>query len=58
MGNPACPAKEKDVKKVDIMLCTHGHVDHIGDAVEIGKKHNPRGGWRFPSSATGWARRV
>ena len=23
------------------MLCTHGHFDHIGDAVEIGKKHNP-----------------
>ena len=41
MGNPACPAKEKDVKKVDVMLCTHGHFDHIGDAVEIGKKHNP-----------------
>ncbi len=41
MGNPACPAKEKDVKKVDVMLCTHGHFDHIGDAVEIGKQHNP-----------------
>jgi len=41
MGNPMCPAKEKDVQKVDIMLCTHGHGDHIGDAVEIGKKHNP-----------------
>src|SRR6476661_1127690 len=41
MGNPACPPQEKDVKKVDVMLCTHGHFDHIGDAVEIGKKHNP-----------------
>ena len=38
MGNPACPAKEKDLKKVDVMLCTHGHFDHIGDAVEIGKQ--------------------
>ncbi len=35
MGNPMCPDKEKDVKQVDIMLCTHGHGDHIGDAVEI-----------------------
>src|SRR5207244_3382261 len=26
---------------VDVMLCTHGHFDHIGDAVEIAKKHNP-----------------
>jgi len=41
MGNPMCPQAEKDVKKVDVMLCTHGHGDHIGDAVEIAKKHNP-----------------
>ena len=41
MGNPMCPEAEKIVKKVDILLCTHGHGDHIGDAVEICKKHNP-----------------
>src|SRR5581483_4773084 len=41
MGNPMCPENEKNVKKVDVMLCTHGHFDHIGDAVEIAKKHNP-----------------
>ena len=41
MGNPMCPDKEKDVKQVDVMLCTHGHGDHIGDAVEIAKKHKP-----------------
>jgi L-ascorbate metabolism protein UlaG (beta-lactamase superfamily) len=42
MGNPVCPPKEKQVKKVDVMLCTHGHFDHIGDAVEIAKKHSPK----------------
>jgi L-ascorbate metabolism protein UlaG (beta-lactamase superfamily) len=42
MGNPACPASEKNVKKVDVILCTHGHGDHIGDAVEIAKKHAPK----------------
>lgn len=41
MQNPACPEKEKIVKSVDVMLITHGHGDHIGDAVEIAKKHKP-----------------
>jgi L-ascorbate metabolism protein UlaG (beta-lactamase superfamily) len=41
-GNPMCPEKDKDVNKVDVMLCTHGHFDHIADAVEIAKKHNPK----------------
>jgi len=52
MGNPACPESEKNVKKVDVMLITHGHGDHIGDAVEVAKKHSPKivaipelGGW-------------
>ncbi len=42
MSNPKCPDDQKDLKKVDVMLCTHGHGDHIGDAVEIIKKHNPK----------------
>ncbi len=42
MGNPKCPEKEKDLKKVDVLLCTHGHGDHFGDAVEIVKKYNPK----------------
>jgi L-ascorbate metabolism protein UlaG (beta-lactamase superfamily) len=41
MGNPKCPAADKKVAKVDVLLCTHGHGDHIGDAVEIAKKHKP-----------------
>jgi L-ascorbate metabolism protein UlaG (beta-lactamase superfamily) len=40
-GNPKCPEKEKSFSRVDVMLCTHGHSDHIGDAVEIAKKHDP-----------------
>jgi len=42
MGNPACPANQREVKAVDLVLCTHGHGDHIGDAVEIAKKHHPK----------------
>jgi L-ascorbate metabolism protein UlaG (beta-lactamase superfamily) len=40
-GNPMCPESEKNVKKVDVLICTHGHFDHIGDAVEVGKRLNP-----------------
>ncbi|HWR16218.1 MAG TPA: metal-dependent hydrolase [Terriglobales bacterium] len=40
--NPMTPESEKDVKKCDVMLCTHGHFDHIGDAVAIAKKHNSK----------------
>jgi L-ascorbate metabolism protein UlaG (beta-lactamase superfamily) len=40
-GNPMCPETEKSVKRADVLVCTHGHFDHIGDAVEIGKALNP-----------------
>ena len=42
MANPKCPETEKAVRKLDVMLITHGHGDHIGDAVELGKKHTPK----------------
>ena len=42
MGNSTCPEEDKKIRKVDVLLCTHGHFDHIGDAVEIAKKHNPK----------------
>ena len=57
MGNPACPAAEKQIKKVDVMLCTHGHFDHIGDAVEIAKGFNPTV-VGIPNCCTGWKRRA
>jgi len=41
MGNPKTPERLKQFEKIDLMLCTHGHFDHIGDAVELAKKHKP-----------------
>jgi len=41
MNNPMCPDSEKKVKKADALICTHGHGDHIGDAVAIVKQHQP-----------------
>ena len=41
MGNPACPDNRKKLERVDFMICTHAHFDHIGDAVQIAKQHNP-----------------
>ena len=41
-GNPATPADKKKIDKLDVMLCTHGHSDHIGDAADLARKHDPR----------------
>lgn len=41
-SNPACPESLKNIEKTDIMLITHGHFDHIADAVDLGKKHKPQ----------------
>ncbi len=41
-SNPMCPDSLKKVEKVDTLLITHGHFDHIADAVDLGKKHKPQ----------------
>jgi L-ascorbate metabolism protein UlaG (beta-lactamase superfamily) len=42
MGNPAAPANLKKVDHCDVMLITHGHFDHIADALEIAKATKPK----------------
>jgi len=41
MGNPAAPETLKTVDRCDLMLITHGHFDHIHDAVEIARRTKP-----------------
>jgi len=38
-GNPKCPASEQTPERVDIVAVTHGHGDHVGDTIELAKKH-------------------
>lgn len=40
-GNPTCPEDLKDPQTVDIVLITHGHGDHLGDAVAIARRTAP-----------------
>src|SRR4030081_2359959 len=40
MNNPVAPENLKNPERVDIMAITHGHFDHIADAVELAKKHS------------------
>jgi L-ascorbate metabolism protein UlaG (beta-lactamase superfamily) len=51
-GNPKTPANEVTPERVDIIAITHGHGDHVGDAVELAKEHGATvvapvelGGW-------------
>jgi L-ascorbate metabolism protein UlaG (beta-lactamase superfamily) len=46
-GNPACPEGEKRLPGLDTMLITHGHFDHIYDAVALAGQHQPRIGCIF-----------
>ena len=40
-GNPACPEDLRDPETVDVILITHGHGDHLGDAVPIARRARP-----------------
>jgi L-ascorbate metabolism protein UlaG (beta-lactamase superfamily) len=40
-GNPACPDALKQPGNLDYVLVTHGHFDHIGDAITVARESRP-----------------
>jgi L-ascorbate metabolism protein UlaG (beta-lactamase superfamily) len=40
--NPKSPVKVNDLKNIDVILVTHGHSDHLGDAIEIAERNSSK----------------
>lgn len=51
MHNPVAPDSLKKITALDVMVVTHGHFDHIHDAVEIGKATSPKVIAQFETAA-------
>lgn len=43
LGNPKAPENASNLEKVDAVLITHGHFDHVGDSIDLANKHNCKG---------------
>jgi len=41
-GNPRCPNHLKKFSRLDVMLITHGHSDHLGEALQLAREHKPQ----------------
>jgi L-ascorbate metabolism protein UlaG (beta-lactamase superfamily) len=41
LSNPKCPDSEKEPERIDVIAITHGHGDHVGEAVELTKRFKP-----------------
>ena len=41
-GNPACPPHLRKLPRVDVILLTHAHSDHLGDLLSIAEVHKPQ----------------
>ena len=41
LSNPACPEESRKLEKLDLILITHGHGDHMPEAVNLAKSYHP-----------------
>jgi L-ascorbate metabolism protein UlaG (beta-lactamase superfamily) len=41
LTNPSAPPGAADVDRMDVLVLTHGHNDHVGEAIELGKRFSP-----------------
>jgi L-ascorbate metabolism protein UlaG (beta-lactamase superfamily) len=60
LDNPKFPESERNIERVDVLALTHGHSDHIANAVDICKQHSPKvvaifelAGWLESQGAAG-----
>ncbi len=42
LDNPKCPPDRKSFDRVDLILVTHGHFDHLGNTVDLARQHAAR----------------
>ena len=42
LSNPKAPANAKQVDRADLILVSHGHADHVGEAVDLAKQTNAK----------------
>lgn len=40
VGNPNAPVEYTDISRCDLILLTHDHDDHVGQTIELAKKHD------------------
>ena len=54
-GNPKSPKSADQVQRCDLLLVTHGHADHLGDAIAIASRLRPA--WPCIHELSLWAGR-
>ena len=42
LGGPTCPEHEREPERVDLIVVTHGHDDHVGETVSLYERFQPR----------------